>query len=564
MSRPGIPDSLGAEALRAKGTRDSARGIRDSGFGTRKAITTIVVLLCALVTSVRAQVSYARLLKAESDPQNWLTYAGSYKSHRYSGLDQINRRNVSSLKLAWAYQIQRAGIIETSPLVVDGVMYLSEPPSTVTALDVRSGRPLWTYSPNIPPDVIVIGSPPVNRGVAILDDLVYVGTVHGHLIALDSKSGTVRWDIVVGDNKQGYYLTLAPLALDGKVVVGVSGAETGIRGFVDAYDAKTGKLAWRTYTIPAPGEPGFETWGKGSGWQTGGGSTWLTGSFDPELNLLYWATGNPAPDWNADNRPGDNLYTDAVLAIDPSNGKIKWHFQFTPEDVHDWDSNETMVLFEAQIGGRERKLLAQANRNGFYYVLDRATGEFVTGAPYAKQTWADGLDAKGRPIRKKGIAPSLEGTLVFPNIQGASNWFSPSYSPQTKLFYQAAREMGTIYYKGAAVYKPGTAFTGGGGRYVNGDDASGAIRALDATTGKTKWEFPLLSPGWTSLLSTAGGLVFGGSEEGNFFALDAETGKPLWDTQIGGAVRGIPMSYGVDGKQYVAIAAGFTLFVFAL
>jgi alcohol dehydrogenase (cytochrome c) len=253
-----------------------------------------------------------------------------------------------------------------------------------------------------------------------------------------------------------------------------------------------------------------------------------------------------------------------VLALDPSTGKIKWHFQFTPEDVHDWDSNETMILFEAQIGGRERKLLAQANRNGFYYVLDRATGEFLTGVPYAKQTWADGLDAKGRPIRKKGISPSLEGTLVFPNIGGAANWFSPSYSPQTKLFYQAAREMGTVYFKGAAEYKPGTAFTGGGGRHVQGDDASGAIRALDATTGKMKWEFPLLSPGYTSLLSTAGGLVFGGSEEGNFFALDAETGKPLWDTQIGGAVRGIPMSYAVDGKQYIAIAAGFTLFVFAL
>jgi alcohol dehydrogenase (cytochrome c) len=520
--------------------------------------------LCAFVTSAQAQVPYERLLKAESDPQNWMTYAGSYKSHRYSALDQINRKNVASLKLAWAYQIQRAGIVETSPLVVDGVMYLTEPPSTVTALDVRSGRPLWTYSPNIPPDVIVIGSPPVNRGVAILDDLVYVGTVHGHLIALDSKSGTVRWDITVGDNKSGYYLTLAPLALDGKIVVGVSGAETGIRGFIDAYDAKTGKLAWRTYTIPAPGEPGFETWGKGNGWQTGGGSTWLTGSFDPELHLLYWATGNPAPDWNADNRPGDNLYTDSVLALDPSTGKIRWHFQFTPEDVHDWDSNETMILFEAQIGGRERKLLAQANRNGFYYVLDRATGEFLTGVPYAKQTWAEGLDAKGRPIRKKGIAPSLEGTLVFPNIGGAANWFSPSYSPQTKLFYQAAREMGTIYFKGAAEYKPGTAFTGGGGRHVQGDDASGAIRALDATTGKTKWEFPLLSPGYTSLLSTAGGLVFGGSEEGNFFALDAETGKPLWDTQIGGAVRGIPISYAVDGKQYIAIAAGFTLFVFSL
>ena len=427
-------------------------------------ITTLALLCCALVTSAQAQVPYDRLLKAESDPQNWMTYAGSYKSHRYSALDQINRKNVASLKLAWAYQIQRAGIVETSPLVVDGVMYMTEPPSTVTALDVRSGRPLWTYSPNIPPDVIVIGSPPVNRGVAILDDSVYVGTVHGHLIALDSKSGVVRWDITVGDNKSGYYLTLAPLAIDGKIVVGVSGAETGIRGFIDAYDAKTGKLAWRTYTIPAPGEPGFETWGKGNGWQTGGGSTWLTGSFDPELNLLYWATGNPAPDWNADNRPGDNLYTDSVLALDPSNGKIKWHFQFTPEDVHDWDANETLVLFEAQIGGRERKLLAQANRNGFYYVLDRATGEFLTGVPYAKQTWADGLDAKGRPIRKTGIAPSLEGTLVFPNIGGAANWFSPSYSPQTKLFYQAAREMGTVYFKGAAEYKPGTAFTGGGGR----------------------------------------------------------------------------------------------------
>jgi len=530
----------------------------------RWAMVATTLLASVLAGRLAAQVPYERLVKAVSEPQNWLTYAGSYRSHRYSALDGINRKNVSSLKVAWAYQIQRAGIVETSPLVVDGVMYLTEPPSTVTALDVRSGRPLWTYSPAIPPDVIIIGSPPVNRGVAILDDTVFVGTVHGHLIALDARSGAVRWDTTVEDNTQGFYLTLAPLALDGKVIVGVSGAEAGIRGFVDAYDAKTGKLIWRTHTIPAPGEPGSETWGKGDGWKTGGGSTWLTGSFDPELNLLYWATGNPAPDWNAENRPGDNLYTDSVLAMDPSTGRIRWHFQFTPEDVHDWDANETLVLFEAEIGGRERKVIAQANRNGFYYVLDRATGEFLTGVPYAKQTWAEGLDAVGRPIRQKGIAPSLEGTLVFPNILGAANWFSPSYSPQTKLFYQAAREMGTIYFKGPAAYKPGMAFTGGGGRHVNGDDASGAIRALDATTGKLKWEFPLLSPGYTSLLSTAGGLVFGGSEEGNFFALDAETGAPLWDVQLGAAVRGIPISYGVDGKQYVAIAAGFTLFVFAI
>jgi alcohol dehydrogenase (cytochrome c) len=535
-------------------------GLKACSYG-RAAI--VAAGVCAASALIDAQVPYQRLLRAASEPQNWLTYAGSYKSQRYSALDQINRQTVSRLKVAWAYQM-RPGVVETSPLVADGVMYITEPPSTVTAIDVRSGRPVWTYTPAIPPDVIIIGSPPVNRGVGILDDTVFLGTVHGHLIALDARSGGVRWDVTVQDNKSGYYLTLAPLALDGKVIVGVSGAETGIRGFIDAYDAKSGKLLWRTYTIPAPGEPGFETWGKGNGWQTGGGSTWLTGSYDPDLKLLYWTTGNPAPDWNADNRPGDNLYTDAVLALDPDTGNLKWHFQFTPEDVHDWDANQTVILFEATVGGRERKLLGQANRNGFYYVLDRETGAFLTGVPYAKQTWADGLDPKGRPIRKKGIAPSPEGTLVFPNIQGAANWHSPSYSPQTKLFYQHAREMGTIYYKGDAVYKPGTAFTGGGGRYVNGDDASSAIRALDAMSGKVKWEFPLLSPGFSSLLSTAGGLVFGGTEEGNFIALDAETGKPLWDLQLGGTVRGIPIAYAVDGKQYVAIAAGNALFAFAL
>ena len=536
---------------------------REAGLKACSYVAVAAAVVCAASVLIDAQVPYQRLLRAESEPQNWLTYGGSYKSQRYSALDQINKNTVSRLKMAWAYQL-RPGVVETSPLVADGVLYVTEPPSTVTAIDVRSGRPVWSYTPAIPPDVIIIGSPPVNRGVAILDDTVFLGTVHGHLIALDARSGGVRWDVTVEDNRAGFYLTLAPLALDGKVIVGVSGAETGIRGFVDAYDSKTGKRLWRTYTIPAPGEPGFDTWGKGNGWQTGGGSTWLTGSYDPDLKLLYWTTGNPAPDWNADNRPGDNLYTDAVLALDPDTGRMKWHFQFTPEDVHDWDANQTVILFEAPINGRERKLLGQANRNGFYYVLDRETGAFLTGVPYAKQTWADGLDAKGRPIRKKGIAPTPEGTLVYPNIQGAANWHSPSYSPRTKLFYQHAREMATIYYKGDAVYKPGTAFTGGGGRYVNGDDASSAIRALDAVTGKLKWEFPLLSPGFSSLLSTAGGLVFGGTEEGNLIALDADTGKPLWDLQLGGAVRGIPISYAVDGKQYVAIAAGNALFAFAL
>ena len=525
-----------------------------------------VMLLAGLAAPATtfAQVPYDRIVKAESEPANWLTYAGNYKSQRYTQLDQINKQNVTQLKPAWVYQLRTGGVFETSPVVVDGVMYMTEPPSTVTAIDVRTGRPLWSWTPKIPDDVIVIGSPPVNRGVAVLDNMVYAGSIAGHLAALDAKSGALRWDVAVDDNKIGYYLTLAPLAIDGKIIVGVSGAENGIRGFVDAYDAKTGKRVWRRHTIPAPGEPGNETWGGKDSWKTGGGSTWLTGSYDPELKLLYWQVGNPGPDWNGDFRQGDNLYTCSVLAINPDDGSLKWTFQFTPHDTHDWDANETVVLFDATINGRSRKLLTQANRNGFYYVLDRATGEFITGTPFVKQTWAEGLDAKGRPITKPGLDPNPEGILVYPSIQGAANWHAPSYSPKTGLFYQTAVEMGTIYYKGEAVYKPGIGFTAGGGRTINGDDAWSAVRALEATTGKLKWEFKLLSAGRSSLLSTAGGLVFGGTEEGNFFALDADTGKPLWDTQLGANIRGIPVSFCVDGKQYVAIAAGFALFVYGL
>jgi alcohol dehydrogenase (cytochrome c) len=514
-------------------------------------------------TQLLAQVPYQRILRAASEPQNWLTYSGNYNSQRYSALTQISRQNVSQLRPAWMYQIRRPGVFEASPIVVDGIMYITEPPSTVTALDARTGRPLWTWTPSIPSDVIVIGSPPVNRGVAILDDTVFAGSIAGHLTALDAKSGAVRWDIVVDDNKKGYYLTLAPLALDGKIVVGVSGAEAGIRGFIAAYDPKTGKQLWRTYSIPGPGEPGSETWGKDSA-NIGGSSTWLTGSFDPQLNTLYWTTGNPGPDYDGDVRPGDNLYSCSVLALDPNTGKIKWHFQYTPHDLHDWDAVQIPVLFDDTINGRPRKLLGQANRNAFYYVLDRETGEFLSGTPFAKQTWADGLDAKGRPIVKPGNEPTIEGTTVFPSITGASNWYSPSYSPQTKLFYQFTREMSTIYYKGQTKYIAGQPFTAGGGVSVNGDAAYAAIRALEATTGKLKWEFKVLQPGSDGVLSTAGGLVFSGTEEGNFFALDAESGKPLWDMQLGGAVHANPMSFGIDGKQYVSIAAGWTLYVFAL
>ena len=324
----------------------------------------VVILL--FPSAARAQVSYDRIVRAHSEPQNWLTYSGTYSSQRFSSLREITTENVSQLKVAWVYQVRKPGLVETTPLVVDGVMYLTEPPSTVTALDVHSGRTIWTWSPAMPRDVRFIGFPPVNRGVAILDDTVYVATLDAHLVALDAKSGAVRWDVVVADNKTGHSMTLAPLALDGRIIVGPSGGEAGIRGFLDAYDAKTGQRLWRYWTIPGPGEAGHETWG-GDSWKTGAGPTWLTGSYDPELNLLYWGVGNPGPDWNGDLRPGDNLYTCAVLALDAATGSLKWHFQFTPHDVHDWDACQVPVLLD----GSFLLNLLSAQRMSFFSVGSR-------------------------------------------------------------------------------------------------------------------------------------------------------------------------------------------------
>jgi alcohol dehydrogenase (cytochrome c) len=510
-----------------------------------------------------AEVPYERIAAAGNEPNSWLTYSGTYSSHRYSKLAEITADNVSQLRVAWVYQVRRPGLVEATPLVADGVMYITEPPSTVTALDLRSGRPLWSWSPKMPRDVRHIGFPAVNRGIAILDDMVYVGTLDAHLVALDAKSGLVRWDVVVADNKTAHSITHAPLALDGKIIVGISGGEAGIRGFLAAYHAKSGERLWRFWTIPGPGEPGHDTWG-GDSWKTGAGATWLTGSYDPHLNLLYWGVGNPGPDWNGDVRPGDNLFTCSLVALDPSSGKLKWHFQFTPHDVHDWDANQIPVLVDGEFAGQPRKLIATANRNAFYYVLDRETGQFLAAAPYAKQTWAKSIDGRGRPIVLPGTEPSEKGTLVWPSLQGATNWFSPSYSPRTNLFYVAVREMGSYYFKSDVEFEPGKPFLGGGEQALGADESSGAIRALDVMTGRQKWQFPLHSPPWAGLLSTAGGLVFGGSNEGNFFALDDRTGRALWQFQTGGAIRANPISFAIDDRQHIAIASGNAIFVFEL
>jgi len=522
-------------------------------------------LLLLLLSSGDAggPVGYERIRDAAAEPGNWLTYSGNYQGHRHSPLAQIHRGNVARLQPAWVYQSREAGKIETSPIVVAGILYLTEKPHAVTALDGRTGRPVWSHRRPPARDVPNCCGP-VNRGVAVLGDTLYTCTFDARLIALDLATGRPRWEVAVADPRTGHSMTAAPLAVKDKVIVGVAGGEFGIRGFLDAYDARTGDRAWRFWTVPGPGEPGHETW-EGESWRTGGAPTWVTGSYDPELNLVYWGTGNPAPDYDGDDREGDNLYSDSLLALDADTGRLRWHFQFTPHDLHDWDSNQVPVLVDAVVKGRPRKLVVQANRNAFYYVLDRASGEFLAGVPFAKQTWADGLDPRGRPLVRPGTAPTAEGTLVYPGLAGGTNWFSPSYSPLTRLFYVQAREdYAQMFYKTKGEYEPGEHFEGGSARDVEGAEHRGVVKALDALTGEVRWEFDLYSGPSGGVLSTAGGLVFSGNREGTFFALDADTGRLLWRFQTGGLIWANPVSFEVDGRQHVAIAAGHAIFAFAV
>ncbi|HEX4264294.1 MAG TPA: PQQ-dependent dehydrogenase, methanol/ethanol family [Verrucomicrobiae bacterium] len=519
--------------------------------------------LIAMPATAQVNVPFERICASSKEPGNWLTHHGDYAGHRYSALDQITPTNIASLKTAWIYQSREAGKWEVTPLVVDGVMYLTERPNAITALDCKTGRPLWNYTRPMADAVGCCG--PVNRGLAILGDALYMNTFDCHLVCIDANTGKERWDTVVADYRPGYSMTGAPLAVKDKILVGISGGEFGIRGFLDAYDAKTGAHAWRFWTVPAKGEPGNETWGAGNAWTNGATATWATGTYDPALNLVYWGTGNPGPDYNGDTRPGDNLYSCCVVALDPDSGKLRWHFQYTPHDVHDWDSCEIPLLIDANIDGQPRKLLAQANRNAFFYVLDRASGEFITGKAFAKQTWASGLDAKGRPILISGKEPTANGVLVYPGLEGSANWPAPAYSPRTGLFYvQTQDDYSQVYYKHKSDYNPGNNYEGGGARNVLGEEPYGAVKAIEATTGTVKWEFKEQSSSNAGVLATASGLIFSGTHDGYFYALNAATGEPLWRFQTGGTIHGAPVTFLVDGKQYFAIAAGAGLFAFAL
>ena len=558
--------------------------------GVARQILSALVLLALTNAGLHAQVSYDRLRQAEQEPHNWLTYSGNYSSNRYSELVQISPANARNLEQKWVYQTQTLGPWQATPLVVDGIMYVTQRPNDVVALDARTGRAFWIYRyPTPPGQKACCGSN--NRGVAILGDTLFLATLDAHLVAIDATTGGELWNVEVADMEAAYALTLAPLAVKDKVIVGTSGGDYGIRGFIAAFDADTGNEAWRFYTIPAPGEPGHETWEPcppsrttfcdPDAWRHGGGAVWITGSYDPALNLTYWGVGNPGPDFNANQRPGDNLYSDSVVALDADTGELKWYFQFTPDDPYDYDAVQIPVLVDVERNGNLFKLMVWGNRNGFFYVLNRETGRFLSGRPFVEVNWAAGLDDSGRPIE----TPQPPGEPTFPGVQGGTNWYSPSYSPSTGLFYVSAWEgYGSVFNEAEQEYTEGRAFVGGSptgfapvpdaptvpglsrGPFNTWTEAAGhgAVIALDALTGEPTWKFDMTDVTSSGILTTASDLLFTGSREGYFQALDARTGELLWKASLGGQIVNGPITYEVAGKQYVATISGHSLVAFAL
>jgi alcohol dehydrogenase (cytochrome c) len=533
------------------------------------------LLFVVMVPNVWSQVTFDRILGADKEPQNWLTYSGSLMSQRYSPLTQITPDNVKDMELQWVFQAHSLEKFEATPLVVDGILYTVQAPNDVVAIDAVTGRVFWIYEYAPSPEARVCCGR-VNRGLAMLGDTLFMGTIDSHLLAIDSKTGKPIWNVTVANGAAGYALTHAPLVIKDKVIVGVAGGEFGIRGFLAAYDAHTGKQAWKFNTIPGPGEPGHETWA-GDSWQHGGASVWVTGSYDSQSNLTYWGIGNPGPDWNSDVRAGTNLYSDSVVALNADTGKLQWYFQFSPHDDYDYDAVQVPVLADMEWKGTLRRVMLWANRNGFYYVLDRTTGEYLQGKPFAKVTWTTGLDDSGKPVRVPEAAPSREGTLVFPGVQGATNWFSPSYSPHTGLFYIPTWEnYSSVFNKLPAEYVQGRRYTAGaprspvpslrGNLILNRTEAEGygAIRAFDPKTGIRKWEFKMADVTSSGVLTTASDLLFTGGREGYFWALDARTGAELWRANAGGDVASGPITFSVDGRQYVSVSAGNSLFTYAL
>lgn len=517
-------------------------------------------LLLTLAAGAGLSFSQARYEDILAGPgRNWLTYAGDYGAQRHSPLKQITAANAANMVAKWTYHVDNATRLEATPIVVDGVMYITNS-NEVHALDARTGRRIWRYRDE------QAKLQRVNRGVAVLGDRLFFVTSDCHLIALNRITGAVIWNTKYAEADQQYFATMAPLAVKDRVIVGVGGGERGIRGFVAAFSPATGEELWRFNTVPKKGEPGAETWGNfNTDW--GGGATWMSGTFDPQLNLIFWPTGNPWPDYYAGERRGDNLYTCAVVALDVTTGKLKWYFQFTPGDIRDWDAQSVPVLIDAEYKGKPRKMLLHPNRNGFFYVLDRTNGEFLSATPFVEKfNWATGVDAKGRPIEVPNLLPSATGTKICPSVRGASNWMSPSFNPQTKLLYVPTLEQCDMYTTTTAKAETILGFAGGGGEQIPKEPGKLYLRAIDYTTGKRVWEYPMPGPAtmWAGTVSTAGGVIFFGDDDGNLAAVDAAAGKHLWHYATGQRLTASPMTFEVAGKQYVTISAGTEVYTFGL
>ena len=538
----------------------------------RLRIAAVVFLSCAGTAALIAQqapppqVAVEEILEGlPADGSRWLTFGGDYGNQRHSPLTQITPENVDGLVSQWTFQTGVLGNFETTSLLRDNVLYVTGPQNVAWAIDARTGREIWRYRRELPPDLTACCGL-VNRGFAMRGDKLYMATLDAHFIALDRVTGSVVWDVTLQDHTIGYAATIAPLVVKDKVIVGVAGGEYGIRGFIDAYDAETGERAWRFYTVPAPGEPGNETWA-GDSWRTGGASVWVTGAYDPEQNLVMCGIGNPGPDYYGAIREGDNLYSNSLVALDADSGELRWHYQFTPHDVHDWDATEVPILADLAIAGQMRQVVMFANRNGFYYTLDRTTGEPIVAKPFVTTTWAKEIGSDGRPVLLPGNTPDESGTLTCPDLAGGTNFWQPSFDPATQTFFVNAREVCMMFYTWKPEFVPGERFTGGAGQRIDTAEnpAYGVLRALDPATGDRKWEFRYPTPSSAGLLTTASGLIFTGDAEGNLIALDSRDGTLLWSYQMGARLHGTSVTtYMVDGRQHVLVPAGATLTAWAL
>ncbi|MCP5145009.1 MAG: PQQ-binding-like beta-propeller repeat protein [Gammaproteobacteria bacterium] len=497
---------------------------------------------------------------------DWPTYNGVPGGNRYSPLTQINKQNLASLAPAWSFPLPEARMVETTPLVVNGVMYISSA-NEVFALDAGNGRPLWHFQRPRTEDIAGNARLGFNRGVAIAGDRVFLQTDNVHLLALDRRDGSLLWETPMADYRDNYNGTAAPLVVGNLVIAGTAGGDEGVRGFIAAYDATTGREVWRRWTIPRPGEEGAETWA-GDSMLHGAGATWMTGTYDAGLDLLYWPVGNPGPDFNGDDRAGDNLYTDSVLALKPATGELVWYFQFTPHDIHDWDAQEPPVLIDTKWHGAPRKLLIQANRNGFFYVLDRRNGELLLAKQFLKRlNWAERIGEDGRPMLRELPVTESGETYVCPGFQGGTNWYSTSYNPATGLYYFQALERCNLFSKRTMRWERGRGYMGGAARQAPGEGFVKSVRAVDIETGDVTWDLPQgPAPATASagLLSTAAGIVFFGENSGDFAAADAASGELLWRYPTNQTWKASPMTYMFDHRQYIAIAVGSTITTFAL